>query len=181
MTEVWKPIPSVPGYEASDLGRVRSVAHGRPGKSRTGNPIVRRYKGQLRKPYDNGAGYMHLHLTKGMHRYVHRLVAEAFIGPRPDGMWVCHVDGNPSNNRADNLRYDTAQNNEADKRRHGTRRSKDSHYAVLTELQVRAIRELHPKFSQSQLAKIFTVSQPTISRIISGFCWNDIGNTHEEE
>ena len=45
--------------------------------------------------------------------YVHRLVALAFLGPPPDQLtWqVHHRDGNPSNNRLDNLEYVTQSQN----------------------------------------------------------------------
>ena len=45
--------------------------------------------------------------------YVHRVVASAFLGPPPDGSrWqVHHRDGNPSNNRLDNLEYVTQSQN----------------------------------------------------------------------
>jgi hypothetical protein len=173
MTEVWKCIPSFPGYEASNLGRIRSMDR-MVKVTIKGKSVERRQRGRIRKVYDNGAGYMHLHITRNEHHYVHRLVAEAFLGPIPKGMWVCHNDGDPANNAADNLRYDTAKNNEADKKKHGMRKLGASHFAILTELQVRAIRELHPKFSQSELSKIFSVSQPTISRALSGFCWSEV-------
>ena len=38
---------------------------------------------------------------------VHRIAALAFIGPIPEGLHVCHCDGDPSNNRIENLRIDT--------------------------------------------------------------------------
>ncbi len=41
------------------------------------------------------------------HRKVHHLVAAAFIGPRPEGMVICHNNGDPLDNRVENLRYDT--------------------------------------------------------------------------
>lgn len=53
-------------------------------------------------------------------RGVHRIMMLAFVGPRPDGMQVCHWDGVRSNNRLDNLRYDTSLANSKDKIRHGT-------------------------------------------------------------
>jgi hypothetical protein len=37
--------------------------------------------------------------------HIHHLVAETFIGKRPDGLVIDHIDGNKHNNRADNLRY----------------------------------------------------------------------------
>ncbi len=52
-------------------------------------------------------------------RKVHRLVAEAFHGQIPDGMVVCHNDGDPSNNCPTNLRIDTHSENSKDRVRHG--------------------------------------------------------------
>ena len=55
-------------------------------------------------------------------RPVHQLVAEAFIGPRPPGLHVCHNDGDPANNQPSNLRYDTPSENSYDTVRHGHHR-----------------------------------------------------------
>lgn len=59
--------------------------------------------------------------TKGVQHpsKVHRLVARAFLGPCPPGQEVCHWDGDPANNRIDNLRYDTRASNSTDTVRHG--------------------------------------------------------------
>lgn len=173
MNEIWKPIPSEPGYEASSFGRVRSLDRDVSCVIK-GKACTRKSVSRIRKPIDNGSGYLHLHITRSRHRYVHRLVAEAFLGAAPRGKpWVCHNDGNPKNNRPENLRYDSAKGNEADKKKHGTRRPERSHFAVLTPLHIRAIKELHLKFSQSELATLFGVTQPTISRVVTGFCWSD--------
>jgi len=53
------------------------------------------------------------------HKLVHRLVLEAFAGPCPDGMEACHGDGDPTNNRRLNLRWDTRSSNQLDTVRHG--------------------------------------------------------------
>lgn len=53
--------------------------------------------------------------------YVHRLVAEAFpevCGTDFDGAVVRHLDGDPTNTRASNLRFGTRDENEADKMWH---------------------------------------------------------------
>ncbi|MGI9293444.1 MAG: NUMOD4 motif-containing HNH endonuclease [Pseudomonadales bacterium] len=127
--EIWKPIAGWNGfYEVSDHGRVRSLDRMIPDK-RLGK---RRWKGRILKP-SAGTSYMPyliITLQRGGRRgnpkaeikmpYVHILVLEAFVGPRPDGLVACHNDGDPSNNRANNLRWDTQSANQADSIKHGT-------------------------------------------------------------
>jgi hypothetical protein len=58
---------------------------------------------------------------------LHRLVLEAFIGPRPQGMVCRHLDGNKLNNRLSNLLWGTPAENAADRVLHGqTRLRNDS-------------------------------------------------------
>jgi HNH endonuclease/Helix-turn-helix domain len=54
--------------------------------------------------------------------YVHQLVLEAFVGPRPLGTEACHNDGDTANNALINLRWDTSGENKRDEYRHGRRR-----------------------------------------------------------
>lgn len=116
--ETWRPIPSFEGYEVSDQGNVRSldriiqtVCGPRPARGRVLKPAATHRR-----------GYLHVRLGGGPNtsRFVHQLVAEAFFGPRPVGMVVCHNDGDPTNNRPCNLRYDTQSGNMQDSIRHGT-------------------------------------------------------------
>lgn len=51
---------------------------------------------------------------------VHRAVLETFVGPCPPGMEACHNNGDRTDNRLENLRWDTHQANERDKVNHGT-------------------------------------------------------------
>jgi hypothetical protein len=44
----------------------------------------------------------------------HVMVAFAFLGRRKKGMHICHYDDIKTNNRLDNLRYDTVSNNRKD-------------------------------------------------------------------
>lgn len=90
-------------YEVSSLGRVRRAAPGRC------TWVGRELKAQL---IPNG--YMHIMPVvdgKNRNAYVHQLVAEAFLGPCPDGYEVNHIDADKTNNRADNLEYVTRQGN----------------------------------------------------------------------
>ena len=116
-SETWKPIPSFPGYEASDHGRVRSFWAQGPNKGRRGGWHISDTPSRIMAPQYHRLGYPRVNLGKNgkPHKLeVSRLVLLAFIGPCPNGMEVCHNDGNPSNNRLDNLRYDTHSGNMID-------------------------------------------------------------------
>jgi len=59
-------------------------------------------------------GYFKITLTKNgkrSHFETHCLVAENFIGPRPKGFVVDHIDGNSLNNNVNNLHYVTSREN----------------------------------------------------------------------
>jgi hypothetical protein len=74
-------------------------------------------------------------------RTVHQLVLEAFVGPKPEGFECCHADDDPTNNRLENLRWDTQCANAADRIRNGGYPRGTRHRdAVLTEASVRDIR-----------------------------------------
>jgi hypothetical protein len=50
---------------------------------------------------------------------VHRIVLEAFHGPPPrTGLQCCHINGDPSDNRVENLRWGTARENVRDRVAH---------------------------------------------------------------
>lgn len=119
--ERWLPVVGYEGlYEVSSLGRVRSLDRVTEGKCR------KRVAGViLSQAVTAGTGYLGVGLWRGgrQERWnVHRLVSEAFLGPRPEGMDTCHYDGDKSNNSASNLRYDTRGNNLLDSVRHKTHR-----------------------------------------------------------
>ena len=76
-------------------------------------------------------------------RKVHHLVAEAFIGPRPEGMLCLHRDDDKLNNTPANLYWGTQKQNQQDCIRNGHRPSQSgqaNHNAKLDEDAVRAIR-----------------------------------------
>lgn len=56
-------------------------------------------------------------------RLLHHLVAEAFLGPRPEGSLVLHWDDDPTNAALSNLRYGTPSENGKDAVRNGSNRS----------------------------------------------------------
>jgi hypothetical protein len=106
----WRPIPNFSGYEASSDGRIRS--HKRPGR-----PLV------LKPGSRNGYPVVTIKDDSRIKRTpcVHRLVLLAFVGQPQPGQRVCrHLDGNPTNNRIENLRWGTHAENAADAIKHGT-------------------------------------------------------------
>lgn len=132
-----------------------------------------RTKGGLLKPTISVGGYWRVTLTQGKEKklvLVHSLVASAFIGPRPNGFEIAHINGNPSDNRAANLCYKTKAENEHDKVFHGTRlRGENTPSRKLTWDQVCEIRKRAEP--QGNLAKRFSVARSTIQRIQSGQYW----------
>lgn len=110
-SEKWITVKGYDGlYEVSNFGRVRSV-------SRV-DSYGRHRKEKVLTPHDN-KGYMQVGLYKNgkmSWHFVHRLVAEAFIGIRPNGYEVNHIDEDKANNCANNLEYVTRTENV----RHGT-------------------------------------------------------------
>lgn len=164
MSEVWKPIPGYEGsYEVSNLGNVHSSKSSRVLKACIGS-----------------AGYPQVDLCRdGKKRTyaIHQLVASAFLGGRPDGMVVCHRDGDKLNSRPENLRIDTQHSNNLDKITHGTiaageRNSK----AKLTSAAVIEIRRLAASgISHRVLAGQYGVSRPAISYAVRGDTWKTTG------
>lgn len=105
---VWEPVPGYEGlYEACDDGRVRSLdkidALGRP------------REGRVLKPRDVGCGYQQVTLCDGKTKkqlLVHRVVCATFHGAPPSSKHqVDHINGNKKDNRAANLEWVTASEN----------------------------------------------------------------------
>jgi hypothetical protein len=105
-----RPIPGWEDrYSASADGRIWSHRHG---------PLSAKWS----HPKDPGRSHLRVQLYRGdgsrQWRYVHMLVAAAWLGPRPDGEETCHIDGDRLNNAADNLYYATRSQNALDRERH---------------------------------------------------------------
>lgn len=96
----------------SDHGRVRSLD--RIVQRRTSS--LRR-RGQVLQPCLTH-GYPTVNLAGRTHQ-IHVLMLQAFVGPRPRGMYGCHEDDVRTNNVLSNLRWDTPSSNSRDKVTHG--------------------------------------------------------------
>lgn len=113
--EKWKKIPNMEHYEASNLGRLRSLT-----RLCTIDAVRGQYQrlipGRILKPmyrWRNGFPcYINLK-ANGKTLYAHRLVAMAWLNDSYfEGAEVNHRDGNSHNNRVENLEWVTRQENE---------------------------------------------------------------------
>ena len=162
MTELWRPVV---GYESdylvSDQGNVWSFRNQRCLKQRW---LDGRYLA------------VNLNVNKVQKtKKVHHLVAEAFIGPRPDGLLCLHRDDDRTNNTPANLYWGDSRQNQADCTRNGTRPSRQGVLNTQARLSVADVQEikrlLAAGWSQPQIAKRFGVTSPMICRINTGKAW----------
>lgn len=114
---VWRGHPTFVHYEISTDGRVRSLDR----ETITTLGIVKRYKGRELKPATNP--YPTVMLTEQGHSLpcrVHVLMCETYYGPRPGpGYEVRHLNGDPTDNRLQNIAWGTKSENAQDTLRHG--------------------------------------------------------------
>lgn len=172
--EAWKPVAGHEGtYEVSDHGRVRSLDR----ETVRSDGVRRNLRGKAMKTPANAAGYPVVRLHQGPTsrlRYVHDLVAEAFLGPRPDGTEVCHRNGNASDARAANLRYGSPTSNNGDKIQHDThRRGERTVTAVLT---AELVREARARWESGEatmwaMAREYGVNYGTLRSAVKRHSW----------
>lgn len=171
--ELWKEVPGYEGvYSVSDLGAVRSepriVAHILDGKRLKGKVIRSRINKQT--------GYPTVNLCVNNKKKtfpVHVLVCMAFIGTRPEGFVIRHIDGSRLNSELSNLSYGTPLDNSNDSLMHGTTaRGVKLNRAGLTEDDIRAIRL--DKRLQKETAQQYGVNVTTISNIKNRIHWKHI-------
>lgn len=181
----WRPVVGIPGYDVSNTGQVRSL---RTHYHRNGSLVPmqpRILKPLIRRSVTGRPTGMSLSISidaKKEDRYVHRMVLEAFIGPCPMGHECCHGDGDPTNNKLTNLRWDTRQSNNKDMDRHGTRiiptkRLGEEHpCTVLTADEVRSILSIKEwKYGMGvYFARKLGVDGTVISRIRRGKTWGHL-------
>lgn len=178
--EIWKTIPGWEGlYEASSLGRIRSVDRNLP-RGRWGH-VFRR--GHIISPSVTALGYLKVGLRNGdgrQHFGVHRLVCLAFHGvpPSPEMQTAHFPDPTRTNNTPDNLAWVTPQGNQSHRALHGTDPAGERNgSARLSEAQVREIRSRyqpgrprHPG-NQDALAAEYGICPGYVGAVAKGKSW----------
>ena len=172
MTDVvWRSIPGWDDYEVSKCGKIRRVAAGQRGG----------FLGE-RTPYTCSTGYKYICLRNGGKKKalaVHRLVAFAFIGPPPVlKPFAAHLNGDRTDNRAENLAWVSRSENERHKIAHGTSNRGERNRSVrLTAEQVIEIRGLiNAGSTHSDIASEYGVHPATIGSIAQGKSWSWLRN-----
>lgn len=173
----WKDVVGYEGYyKVSNLGRVKSLDRITKRNSNT----VRKIKGKMLKPFTPKNNYKRYSLCKGS--YIknitsHRLVLDAFIGINPGGMQGSHMDGNPLNNNANNLRWESCSDNNLRKKDHGTNNDGESNcLSKLTNNKVLEIRKIYSRgnITYREIAGMFNITKPNVGYIVNRKTWRHI-------
>lgn len=176
LEEEWRDVVGYEGfYQVSSLGRVRSCdrvirdsfGHNRFRRSRLLSPTIDKY------------GYYKLHLSKNNVRgyfTIHVLVAKAFLGNRPDGLQVNHINGVKTDNCLGNLEYVSGSRNIVHAQDMGLKPVGSRCWqAKLSEADVSNIKLLISQGARIvDIAKRYGVVKETISSIKQGITWKHV-------
>lgn len=166
MKERWKLVVGFEGrYEVSDQGRVRN---------REGRVLKPRWLVNT-----SGNRYARYSLCReGAIKdcYVHALILEAFVGPRPPGFEGAHLDGDSTHNALSNLKWKSPQGNADDRVRHGTTtKGERNPMARLSARDVLAIRaEADEGIPRREIAAKRGIGTYDVTRIVMRQRWAHI-------
>jgi hypothetical protein len=178
--EIWAPCEEAGSLlEVSNLGRVRVIERvsrvfGRTRNGTTQGEYTQVRPAKMLSPYVARHGYLEIAVMidgKRTKYRVHRLVARAFVAGFFEGASVDHLDGDKTNNRAENLEWVTLSEN--------TRRQWESGLvdlrgdlapgAKITNLQAHAVAVLYDNnFPPSQIADWFGIGASAVYKIANG-------------
>lgn len=179
--EIWKDVEGYEGkYQVSNKGKVKSLER-----------VVIRGDGKpfsVRERYLRGSkdtkGYYQVELREAGNRdirFIHRLVADAFIEKQDGKTQINHIDGDKTNNSSDNLEWVTCEENIRHAWNHGLARTncgEEHGNSKLTIEAVKYIREHYKprdrEFGQRALARKFGVTQHPIMMVIKERTWKNV-------
>lgn len=158
--EVWKDVKGYEGeYQVSSLGRVKS--------------FVRYPEGVILVNQVMPNGYVRVGL-RGKAKYIHRLVAEAFIPNPSNKPQVNHIDEDKENNTLSNLEWTTVKDN----LNHGARNKKMA--ATLSRVNSRRVRSICELTGQvAEYGSIKEASYYGFSRGSISLCCNGKRRSHK--
>lgn len=167
--EEWKNIPGYPGYQASNLGNIRSFWF-------YGNTNTLSETPHLMHPSSEPKhGYLIVNMKnaegKRGTRLIHRLVLMAFRGNSKQ--YALHKNDNPKDNTIDNLYWGSQKQNVDDQKRNGKfLYGEKCPWSKLTKKDIIDIKEYsRTGFTHSELAKAYEVSRSLITMIINNKRW----------
>jgi len=162
--EIWKPIPGYNNkYIVSNKG---NVAY------KTTYGEYRGRKINYHTPYGSFSVTLN---GKNSCIYLHRIVSSLFIGERPKGMVIRHLDGNKNNNKVENLKYGYPSENILDTIKHGSLKGIKNGRSKLDNRDVGIIKKLFKeKVPLSSIARAFDVSVTAINLIHKNKSWTHI-------
>jgi hypothetical protein len=173
--ERWLPIDGWPGYDVSAWGRVRSWWGGGGGKQGQ-RAIIDQPKLIGNHKVASGHRSVLLYRNQSTEKWRakhHTLVLQTFVGSRPKGKIACHNNGDPCDNRIENLRWDSYKSNQIDRLKHGK-----STKQVLTDALVSVVWKMIVEGRGStEIARDLAISVSTVSAVRSGLTWTHITST----
>jgi hypothetical protein len=171
-----------PAYWVGDDGSVWSSFR-RMGKAGGGVQWIAGGPLHRLKPRPNRTGYLRVVIfTDGnqtrLTRMIHHLVLEAFIGPCPDGMEGCHGNDVKSDNRFDNLRWDTKPNNWIDRKANGRVNAPSGENHPMAKLTWDRVNEIRSTFTPGRgnrvrMAQRYGITKSNLGSILRGEIWRN--------
>ena len=187
--EIWKDIPGFEKqYQASSLGRIRSVDRQLFVNNAWGSKSIKNYAGKLLNFRNkiNGAGYYTVSLGTYCHRDVHRLIAETFLKTPSKKHQVNHKNCNKLDNRVSNLEWLLPSENIQHMILNGrlNKHKKNMSFKIsgeknpkakLTKDSVKRIKKsVLNGFPRRLVANMFGISYPTVTNIVNNKTWRNI-------
>ena len=162
--ERWKPVPGYSGhYEISCQGRILSHKFG---------------KTTILRPKMHPRGYLFIFLSNGKlgrkKHNIHQLVIQNFGPAQPDNTTVDHINRVRTDNRIQNLRWAT-QEEQIENTVFADCKGEKNPCAKLKEQDViQIVKHLKDGMGRMALAQMYNVTKTTIGNIVLGITWSHV-------